>query len=295
VALSNISFDVKEGEIIYILGESGSGKSTILQLIAGLQDADSGEISVEGETIHGPSKNLVPGFDHIAYVTQDYKLQEFLTVQNNISKRISHYSESDREQRVNELLDLCNLKGKKDKFPKELSGGQQQRIALAATIADEPAIVLMDEPFSNLDFPMKAAVRQELIGMLKASNITILLVSHDPSEAMAVADRLMVLDGGKLAQIGHPTELYHHPKTPYVGRLLGPINQILHNGKETLVRPEKIRFSTSGKYQGKIIQCSFAGMHYHIQVQIKGQLSLVSLYDSQSIKVGTPVRIHIEN
>lgn len=292
-ALSAISFEIKAGEVAYVLGESGSGKSTLLKIIAGLEDADKGSIIVDEDKITGPSQNLVPGFDHIAYVPQDFKLQQYWTVRDNIGKNISHYPSAEKEGRIEELLKLCKLESFADRFPRELSGGQQQRIAMAAAVADEPDVVLLDEPFSNLDLPMKSEVRKEIIGMLRALDITVLLVSHDPAEALAVADQILILNQGKLEQQGHPVDLYKKPKSLYAAKFLGPINDIMIGTRKMLVRPESIQIDPKGKYKGTVIECIFMGMHYHTILKMPKANSTVLCYTTEQQKLNSVVQFKI--
>ncbi|MEP2023313.1 MAG: ABC transporter ATP-binding protein [Reichenbachiella sp.] len=293
-ALSNISFEIKSGRVAYILGESGSGKSTLLKIIAGLEDANGGHIKVDGEEITGPSHHLVPGYDHLAYVPQDFKLQQFWTVGDNIGKKISHYSFEEKNARIEELLELCKLEDYKDRYPRELSGGQQQRIAMAAAVADEPNVVLLDEPFSNLDLPMKAEVRKEIIGMLRTLGITVLLVSHDPAEALAVADQILILNQGKIEQQGQPITVYQNPKSLYAAKFLGPINELKIGKKKLLIRPEKITISTIGKYEAKVEDCIFMGMHFHTLLNISDQSELALCYSINPHKKGDTVCFDVD-
>jgi len=294
-ALSGISVELSEGQVIYILGESGSGKSTLLKIIAGLEDATLGTVVVDDEAITGPAHNLVPGYGHLAYVPQDFKLQQFWTVRDNIGKKISHYPASEKSERIDELLKLCKLENYADRFPRELSGGQQQRIAMAAAVADEPDIVLLDEPFSNLDLPMKSEVRKEIIGMLRALDITVLLVSHDPAEALAVADHILILNQGKLEQQGSPEDLYHKPISVYAAKFLGPINQIKIGKKRQLIRPESIDIIEKGTHSAKVEECVFMGLHYHLFLSIKANDIPILAYSKTPFKIGQKVSFSVIN
>lgn len=291
--MSEITFEIAEGGVIYVLGESGSGKSTLLKIIAGLEDSDHGSVSVGNEIITGPSQNLVPGYDSIAHVAQDFKLQQFWTVRDNIGKKISHYSKVDKEERIRELLALCKLESHADRFPKELSGGQQQRIAIVAAIADEPDVVLLDEPFSNLDLPMKSEVRKEIISMLRALGITVMLISHDPAEALAVANSIILLRDGKLEQMGTPEEVYRNPISFYAAKFLGPVNELSVNKKNELIRPEDIRIVSSGLYEGQIESTTFMGMHYQVYISSKLSSKALLAYSSEALKRGQSVRFSI--
>ncbi|UXX79949.1 ABC transporter ATP-binding protein [Reichenbachiella carrageenanivorans] len=286
VALQPITFNIEAGEVVYIIGESGSGKSTLLKIIAGLEDADSGNVRLDDLEITGPAHNLVPGYDELAYVPQDFKLQQFWTVATNIAKKISHYPYADKMDRVEELLKLCKLEAYADRYPRELSGGQQQRIAMAAAVSDEPEVVLLDEPFSNLDLPMKAAVRKDIIGMLRKLGITVVLVSHDPAEALAVADKIIILQEGKLEQIGRPVDLYQNPTSHYAAKFLGPINELTLEKEVKLIRPEAIALDPKGKYAGKVMDCIFMGMHYHVILQSDWSRDELLIYSDQPYASG---------
>ncbi|WP_420582159.1 ABC transporter ATP-binding protein [Reichenbachiella sp.] len=292
-ALSDISAEIESGKVTYFLGESGSGKSTLLKIIAGLEDADGGSVKVDGKEITGPSQNLVPGSDELAYVPQDFKLQQFWTVRDNIGKKISHYPTEDKEARIEELLILCQLETYADRYPRELSGGQQQRIAMAAAVADEPAVVLLDEPFSNLDLPMKTEVRKEVIDMLRSLDITVLLVSHDPAEALAVADHILILNQGKLEQFGDPVHIYHKPKSHYAAKFLGPINEMKVGKKKVLIRPECINIHPKGEYIGTVKECIFMGMHYHIYLELADQTNNVLAYALSPISDHSKIRFDL--
>ncbi len=291
-ALSKVSFSVKKGEVLGILGESGSGKSTLLRLMAGLEDADEGSVVIGGETITGPADNLVPGYDFISLMNQQFQLQRFKTISENIASEIYFLAPDDREERVKELLALCRLTDKADCQPHELSGGQQQRVAIAIALAGDPDVVLMDEPFSSLDTRLKAIIRQEIIEILRQAGVTVVMVSHDHADALSVADRIMVLKDGKKVQLDTPEALYHAPKNEYAARFLGPINY-LFDGRA--VRPEQIRIAAEGPYSGKVKAHTFQGMHYHIQVQSTLSDTSILLYAPHKVEAGQTVRFAIDS
>jgi ABC-type sugar transport system ATPase subunit len=290
-AVKNITFSVKEGEMISILGESGSGKSTLLRLLAGLEDADLGTIIINNQFITGPSKNLVPGYDFITLVYQNFKLQRFKTVRDNIASEIYFLEEDRRNERVDELLSLCLLTDKAESFPHQLSGGQQQRVAIALALSKEPEVVLMDEPFSNLDAPMKMIIRQEVIGILRKAGVTVIMVSHDHADAMSIADRIVIIQDGEVVQINTPEKLYNYPNSEYAAAFLGPTNYLKLTGrrKEVSIRPEKIRLTKNGKYSGIVSRVDFQGMHYHVYIQSKLSKKMILLYSDVSKKKGQKV------
>jgi len=292
-ALSSVSFDIQKGEVIYLLGESGSGKSTLVKILAGLEDADKGQITVDGEKISGPSKHLVPGYKNIAYVSQDFKLEEFLRVSENIARKIPYLRGTEKTDRINVLLETCGLSHKKDAYPPELSGGEQQRIAMAAKIAHSPDVVLMDEPFSNLDIPLKRKLRQDILKMLKKEKSTVVVVSHDPAEALGVADRIMVLEKGQLIQFDSPKRIYRYPKTLYVAKLLGEINQVKMAGRERLIRPEKFELAQNGSFEGDISKCVFQGDRYHLWVDSVLSESPILMYSQKPLPAKDKIAFNI--
>jgi len=295
-AVDNVSFNIEEGEVVSILGESGSGKSTLLRLLAGLEDADTGDISICDEEITGPANNLVPGYDFITLVFQNFKLQRFKTIEDNIASEVYYLSENERQARVKELLILCRLTDKADNFPNELSGGQQQRVAIAIALAKEPSVVLMDEPFSSLDSRLKGLIRQEVVGILREAGVTVVMVSHDHMDAMSVADRIMVVQKGEVVQMGTPEDLYYTPVSEYAANFLGPINYIRHKGSRQQhkgVRPEKIRITAFGMYKGKVTRSVFLGMHFHIYVQSDISDKEILIYSDERKHIGSMVAFEV--
>ncbi len=205
--ITDFNIDVKKGEIVGILGESGSGKSTMLRIIAGLEKAYKGKITI-GENIVYDNKYFVePEKRGIGMVFQDYALFPHMTVGKNIMFGIKNMSKDDKEKRVVEMLELVNLKEYKDRYPHELSGGQQQRIAIARALAPNPALLLLDEPFSNLDAHLQEKIRTELKEIINVANITSIFVTHDKEDAKALGDKVVVLDKGHIVNIGDPKEI----------------------------------------------------------------------------------------
>lgn len=273
------------------MGESGSGKSTLVKTMAGLLDADQGTVQVNDEVITGPRHNLVPGYESIAYVSQDFKLQNYWSVEDNVGKKISHLPDDEKQQEIMEWLKLFQLDSYTESMPGELSGGQQQRIAIAAAVIDQPPVILMDEPFSNLDLPLKAKMRQEMIEKLRKNGTTIVLISHDPAEAMAVADKILLLRAGKIEQFDSPENLYRRPSSYYAASFLGPVNQIHKEGEEVLARPEELIIDSSGKLKGFVTACEFAGRSYHCHIKLNGQAKEVLVYAEQKLNKGAKVNL----
>jgi iron(III) transport system ATP-binding protein len=217
-AVDGLSLRVAEGEILVLLGPSGCGKTTILRLVAGLESPDAGTITLRGQVVAGPGRAVPPEERGIGIVFQDYALFPHLTVADNVAFGLPRAA---RRSRVEQVLDLVGLGGLGPRYPHELSGGQQQRVALARALAPAPALMLLDEPFSNLDADLRAQMRDEVERILRTTGTTALFVTHDQEEAFTLADRVGVLRAGRLEQVAPPQELYHRPATRFVAAFVG--------------------------------------------------------------------------
>ncbi|MCZ0872480.1 sulfate/molybdate ABC transporter ATP-binding protein [Peribacillus sp. AS_2] len=235
-ALQNIDLEIKSGELVALLGPSGSGKTSLLRIIAGLEQAEKGNILFNEENYtHKHVKDRNVGF-----VFQHYALFRNMTIFDNIAyglkvrPRKTRPSKEVIEQKVTELLQLVKLEGYKDRYPSQLSGGQRQRVALARALAVEPNILLLDEPFGALDAKVRKELRRWLRRLHDEFNVTSVFVTHDQEEAMDVADRVVIMNEGKIEQIGTPEEVYDHPENPFVYDFLGSVNLFkgnVHKGK----------------------------------------------------------------
>ncbi len=220
VAVDDVSFDVGQGEILVLLGASGCGKTTTLRLVAGLERPDSGEIALSGEIVAGPRTWVQPEARRIGLVFQDYALFPHLSVEKNIAFGLNQYN-GDKRARITDMLALVGLAGLGKRMPHELSGGQQQRVALARALAPGPDVLLLDEPFSNLDAALRAQVRGEVRDILRQTGVTSVFVTHDQEEALSIADRVAVLHAGALEQIASPQDIYTRPATRHVAAFVG--------------------------------------------------------------------------
>jgi iron(III) transport system ATP-binding protein len=237
-AVQEISFAAREGEILCLLGPSGCGKTTILRAIAGFEPVRSGQIFLSGQLVSSPDVMTPTENRRVGMVFQEYALFPHLRVQDNIAFGLHHFARSERASRVQEMLRLTGLEGFERRYPHELSGGQQQRVALARALVQNPVVLLLDEPFSNLDPDMAGRMRQELHDLLRRTKTTTVLVTHDHDEAFAMADRIAVLNQGRLEQFDTPEMMYHMPATPFVADFVGQADFIPGTVTQGMVHTE---------------------------------------------------------
>ncbi|AQL44374.1 ABC transporter ATP-binding protein [Halorientalis sp. IM1011] len=220
-AVADFSLSVHEGELLTLLGPSGCGKTTTLRLLAGLIRPDSGTIAVDGDVVAGNGRFVEPDKRDVGLVFQDYALFPHLSVGENIAYGIDDWDSEATEARVEELLELVGLADYRDASPDDLSGGQQQRIALARSLAPEPDVLLLDEPFSNLDVSLRKQMREEVRRILKETGVTALSVTHDQEEALSISDRVAVMSEGHIEQVGRPEVVFQQPESRFVAEFLG--------------------------------------------------------------------------
>jgi len=222
-AARDLSLSVREGEILTLLGPSGCGKTTTLRLIAGLERPDEGVIRLDGDVVAGDDRGrfAAPETRDVGVVFQEFALFPHLTAEENVAFGLQDWSAPEREARVDELFDLVGLDAQRDAYPDELSGGQQQRVALARSLAPEPSILLLDEPFSNLDVDLRVEMREEVRRILKDAGVTAISVTHDQEEALSLSDRVAVMHEGSLEQVGPPERVFQQPESRFVAGFLG--------------------------------------------------------------------------
>jgi len=237
-AVQEISFAAREGEILCLLGPSGCGKTTILRAIAGFEPVRSGQLFLSGQLVSSPDMMIPTENRRVGMVFQEYALFPHLRVQDNIAFGLRHLARSERSARVQEMLRLTGLEGFERRYPHELSGGQQQRVALSRALVQNPVVLLLDEPFSNLDPDMAGRMRQELHDLLRRTKTTTVLVTHDHDEAFAMADRIAVLNHGRLEQFDTPEMMYHMPATPFVADFVGQADFIPGTVSQGMVHSE---------------------------------------------------------
>ena len=221
-AADNVSLSLEQGEIGCLLGPSGCGKTTLLRAIAGFEPLTSGEISLRGRSLSNSNSHVPPEQRQVGMVFQDFALFPHLTVQRNVAFGLQKMAAGERQQRVQQMLELVGLAPLASRYPHDLSGGQQQRVALARALAPGPELLLLDEPFSSLDAQLRESLATEVRQLLKSSGVTAILVTHDQQEAFAMADQITLLREGKVAQSGTPEALYREPASEFVARFLGP-------------------------------------------------------------------------
>ncbi|WP_417443247.1 ABC transporter ATP-binding protein [Joostella sp.] len=271
--LKNINFTLQKGEHLSIIGESGSGKSTLLKIIYGLYHLEKGKLFWNKTPMLGPNYNIVPGEPFIKYVAQDYDLMPFITVEENIGKFLSNFYPRKKKKRIAELLELVGMTAYAKIKPTELSGGQQQRVALAKALAREPELLLLDEPFSNIDNFKKNQLRRDIFGYLKQENISCITATHDNTDSLSYADITMVLKQGKCIALDNPETLYKTPKNKYVASLFGEVNVLPLNlfskeetsSKKVLLYPHQLEVTNASAIKVKVKKSYFQGTHYLIE------------------------------
>jgi iron(III) transport system ATP-binding protein len=248
-AITGISFVAREGEIVCLLGPSGCGKTTTLRAIAGFEPVTVGEIHLEGRLVSAPGHLIPTEQRRIGMVFQEYALFPHLRVQDNVAFGLRHLAAAERAAQVRVMLEMVGLPDLAARFPHELSGGQQQRVALARALVQKPAVLLLDEPFSNLDPDMTGKMREDLHDLLRRTKTTAVLVTHDHDEAFAMADRIAVLNNGRLEQLDTPEEIYHTPSTPFVADFVGQADFILGTIENGMVQTEIGTFPNQAAYR----------------------------------------------
>ncbi len=277
--VKDITIVQKKYQKIVIAGETGSGKSTLLKMIGGLVESDSGEILFENKRVEGPGEKLVAGHDQIAYLSQHFELPKFLRVE-----QVLHYVNSLSVKESSSIYNICQINHLLQRKTDQLSGGEKQRIAIARLLISKPKLLLLDEPFSNLDMVLRDILKSVIDNITKKLRITCILVSHDPIDSLSWADEIMVMKEGKLVQQGSPEIIYRHPINEYVAGLFGSYNVLTPamikslgvNPKKAkrIVRPEEIRIKKLKKKtrtSGRVIDIHFLGTHYEIEVTILKQ------------------------
>ncbi|MFV8372555.1 ABC transporter ATP-binding protein [Flavobacterium sp. LB2P74] len=272
--IENVSFTISKGQNTAIIGESGCGKSTLLKLIYGLYDLNSGAITYNDKPILGPKYNLVPGEDYIKYLAQDFDLMPYITVEENVGKFLSNMYPEEKKSRVQELLDMVEMSAFAKVKAKFLSGGQQQRVALARVLALEPEIILLDEPFSQIDSFRKNSLRRNLFRYLKDKGVTCIIATHDSTDALSFSDETIVVQNGKVVAKGDSKSLYENPANKYIASLFGEVNELklsqliaLEDDEDAalLLYPHQLKIVDNAIMKAVVKQCYFKGSHYLVK------------------------------
>lgn len=316
-AISGISFAAQEGEIVCLLGPSGCGKTTTLRAIAGFEPVTAGEIRLEGQLVSEPGHLIPTEQRRIGMVFQEYALFPHLRVKDNVAFGLQHLSAGERTTQVHSLLEMVGLTDLAARYPHELSGGQQQRVALARALAQKPVVLLLDEPFSNLDPDMAGKMREDLHDLLRRTKTTAILVTHDHDEAFAMADRIAVLNNGRLEQLDTPETIYHTPSTPFVADFVGQADFIpgtIENGTVqteigtfpnqagyrsgaqvvVMIRPDDIHIVPVAKSFAHIVARQFRGSENLYTISLPSGRVVHSSEPSTTVyPVGTPVQLQL--
>ncbi len=272
--VENINISVKERELLTLLGPSGCGKTTILRAIGGFNKIDSGKIILDGNEI----QDMPPEERPTGMVFQSYNLWPHMTVYENMAfgLQIRKHSKSQMKEEINEMLRLVRMEGMEKKYPGQLSGGQQQRIAIARALVLKPSLLLLDEPFSALDAKIRGQMREELKRIQREAGLTVIFVTHDQEEAMAISDRIAVMRRGFMDQVGSPEDIYDNPRTRFVAEFIGEMNFLSEGGKEYAVRPEDITMEKSADGDCTILELMSLG-HYTqaiVEMPVGGELKV---------------------
>lgn len=316
-AIKDISFSIREGEILCLLGPSGCGKTTVLRAIAGFEPVRSGQIILSDRLVSSSTETVPTEERRVGMVFQEYALFPHLRVADNIAFGLHHLSRAERTCRVQEMLRLTGLEGLERRYPHELSGGQQQRVALSRALVQNPVLLLLDEPFSNLDPDMASRMRQDLHSLLRRTKTTTILVTHDHEEAFAMADRIAVLNRGEIEQLEAPELIYHLPATRFVADFVGQADFVTGEIRQGLVhtelgefpntidgaegshvmvmiRPDDIHLVPNKSANSRIVARQFRGSENLYTVQLpSGQLVHSSESSTSVYHEGTAVELRV--
>tara|TARA_B100000029_G_scaffold464044_1_gene497722 strand:- start:13 stop:987 length:975 start_codon:yes stop_codon:yes gene_type:complete len=267
--IKDLTFSVKKGELISFLGESGSGKTTFLKCLAGLESINGGSISLNSTFLNNDNTFVKPQKRKIGFVFQDYPLFPHLNILDNITFNLERKYKS----KLDYILKLTGLQFLVERFPHEISGGEQQRACIARALIREPELLLLDEPFSNLDSTIKESMKEEIFKIVKETKTTTILVTHDINDALNISDRILIFKAGILQQYDDPVKMYCEPANCYCAEVLGDMNKLFHKNETYYIRPEKVNISTKrSKYKIQVEKCFFQGKEYRVKGRINNEI-----------------------
>ncbi|MCQ1059610.1 ABC transporter ATP-binding protein [Photobacterium sp. ZSDE20] len=326
--LKDVSFTLEEGQVYCIVGPSGSGKSSLLKIVAGIDAPDNGSVTLQNTLITQGPKMLPPELRRMNMVFQDYALWPHMKVRDIIGYGLNKIGREARTRRVDEMLSLLQITQYADRYPRELSGGQAQRVSIARAIATNPDVLLFDEPLSNLDIQLRAEMRGEFSKLFKKLNKTVLYVTHDPLEACAFADKIIVMKDGEIEQIDSPQTLFSAPNSPWIASLAGfdcklPVENVLIDpgtntasvsfhgrtlhakpsahadelSKHIWLRSAGLGFTANNEQlenciPGRVLKSSFEGSHWRIDLDIGAEVA-IPIQHPESIEIDSTVNIHM--
>ena len=288
--LKDISFQLKKGEHLCVMGESGCGKSTLLKAVYGLLDLNKGTIFWDETEVLGPKHHLVPGMDFIKYVAQDFDLMPYTSVSENIKKFLSRFYPEEAQKRTEELLEVIEMTAFANTKVKTLSGGQQQRVAIARALAKEPELILLDEPFSQIDNFKKNSLRRKLYAYLKEKNIGCIVATHDKNDALSFADTLLILRNHTILVNGTPKNIYNNPKENYIAALFDDVSEITINNKKQLLYPHQIQIVEKSELEANVLQSYYKGFYWLIEAEFEREKIFVN--HTSNLEKNTKIQVH---
>lgn len=281
--IKNLTFSIEKGQLISFVGESGSGKSTFLKCLSGLENINSGKVILNDKIINDNNLFVKPQKRKIGYVFQDYPLFPHLNIRENICFNL----EKRYFKNFEDIVKLTNLKQLLERYPHEISGGEQQRVSIARSIIREPDLLLLDEPFSNLDANIKYSIRDEICKIIKKTNTTTILVTHDINDALNISDKILIFKAGIVQQYSDPEKMYCEPANCYCAEVLGEINKFPKDDKIYYIRPENLKVVDSSSNSIIIEKCFFQGKSYKLLGKYDN--NIWSLYSKTPLKINSEV------